>query len=135
MAADRIRLTITVSPEAHAVFSRMAQAAGVSLGRAMGDWLNDTAEGAEFVAQKMEEARKAPMTVMREFRSMAVGMVDAVDVTMDEMRAGGPAGRRAAEPLPGGRATRHSLAAPSSNTGLKVPGKGSGKGQAKGQRS
>lgn len=39
----------------------------------MGDWLADTAEGAQFVAMKMEEARKAPKTVMREFQAMARG--------------------------------------------------------------
>jgi len=63
---DRIRLTISVLPEVHEVFVSMADAAGISLGKCMGDWLADTAEGAQFVAMKMQEARKAPKTVMRE---------------------------------------------------------------------
>lgn len=71
--SDRIRLTISVEPEVHAIFSKMAEASGMSLGKCMGDWLADTAEGAQFVAMKMEEARKAPKTVMREFQAMARG--------------------------------------------------------------
>jgi hypothetical protein len=97
---ERIRLTISVTPEVHEIFTRMAEAAGMSLGRCMGEWLADTADGAQFVAQKMGEARKAPKTVMREMRSMALGVVDAVDSAS--------AGLRSASP-------------PSSNTGGKVP--------------
>lgn len=42
--SDRIRLTISVEPEVHAIFSKMAEASGMSLGKCMGDWLADTAE-------------------------------------------------------------------------------------------
>lgn len=123
MSTDRIRLTITVTPEVHEVFSRMAVAQGVSLGRAMGDWLADTSEGAQFVAHKMEEARKAPRVVMREMHAFAKGLVDEVESTIEEMRR--PAGRpdarsAAARPVAG----QHS--APSSNTGLKSPRGGVG---------
>lgn len=106
---DRIRLTISVSPEVHEVFSRMAEAGGMSLGRCMGDWLADTLDGAQFVAQKMEEARKAPRVVMREMQSMARGLMDEVD--------GAAQAQRAAPSSP-----------PSSNTGGKVP-RGNPKGR------
>lgn len=117
--SDRIRLTISVSPEVHAIFSRMAEVAGVSLGKCMGDWLADTSEGAEFVAQKMEDARKAPRVVMREMQAFARGFVDEVDSVAEAMRrpAGAAARQRGA---PAGRRS----AAPSSNTGLNPPQKG-----------
>jgi len=116
---DRIRLTITVTPEVHEVFSRMADAAGLSLGRCMGDWLGDTIDGAQFVAAKMEEARKAPKTVMREMQAMSRGLTAEVDSVMEGMRAAG-AGKRSAAHV-----ARSSP--PSSNTGGKVPRKGAGK--------
>ncbi len=119
MAADRIRLTITVTPEVHAVFSRMAEASGLSLGKCMGEWLGDTLEGAQFVAQKMEDARKAPRVVMREMQAFSRGLVDQVDGLAGEMRQARP-GPDAQRPSQGGRAAS---VPPSSNTGGKSPGK------------
>jgi hypothetical protein len=113
MAADRIRLTISVTPEVHEVFTRMSDAAGISLGKCMGDWLGDTIDGAQFVAQKMEEARKAPRVVMREMQAFAKGLSVEVDATVSAMRRRpGPASpdQAARPPSP-----------PSSNTGGKVP--------------
>ena len=86
MPADRVRTTISLDPEVHEIFKRMAEAAGMSVSRCMGEWLADTADGAQFVALKMQEARKAPMMVMREFQSMSLGMTDAVNQTMSELR-------------------------------------------------
>jgi hypothetical protein len=107
---ERIRLTISVTPETHAIFVSMAEASGQSLGRCIGDWLEDTAEGAQFVAKKMVEARAAPKTVMREMHSFAQGLLSEVAQAQENMRLG--AGAAA---LPG------RLAPPSSNTGGKVP--------------
>lgn len=121
--SDRIRLTISVDPEVHAIFSKMAEASGVSLGKCMGDWLADTAEGAQFVAMKMEEARKAPKTVMREFQAMARGLVEEVDAQVDEIRKralrGDSGAARAGERRAAGGLL--SPSPPSSNTGGKVP--------------
>jgi hypothetical protein len=113
--ADRIRTTISVAPEVHAIFVRMAEAAGISVSRCMGDWLADTAEGAQFVAHKMEEARKAPKLVMREMQAYAKGMVKEVDAITDQMRR---------QALASERAAAAGVPAPSSNTGLKSPRKG-----------
>lgn len=112
-ASDRIRLTITVTPEVHEVFSRMAEAGGLSLGKCMGEWLADTIDGAQFVAQKMQDARKAPRIVMREMQALSRGLVEEVDATLAEVRRSGQqsaAAARSAHPSP-----------PSSNTGGKVP--------------
>ena len=66
---ERVRLTITVTPEVHAAFSRLAKGSRMSLGRAMGEWLQDTLEAVEFTADKVEQARSAPKIVMREMHA------------------------------------------------------------------
>lgn len=104
--SERIRTTISVDPEVYEVFKRMADAAGMSVSRTMGDWLADTAEGAQFVALKMAEARSAPMTVMRELHAMSGGTADMIQAEMDRIRKASLASH-----------------APSSNTGRNSPKK------------
>jgi hypothetical protein len=121
-APSNIRLTITVSPEVHDTFQRMAKAGGMSLSRCMGDWLADTVEAAAFTAQKMEEARAAPRLVAREIHSYALGLVDETTDFLESVRKG----RRPAASAHGKRsATADREAAdsfpPSCNTGGKVP--------------
>jgi predicted transcriptional regulator len=123
MNADRIRTTISLDPEVHEIFKRMAEASGMSVSRCMGEWLADTAEGAQFVSLKMQEARQAPMSVMREFQALAEGFSTDVNETMQTMRkvkVGAVVSR--SDPTRRTAATRKT--APSSNTGLKSPGKG-----------
>ncbi len=139
--SQRIRLTITVLPEVHAIFQRMSEASGVSLGKCMGDWLADTAEGAQFVAMKVEEARTAPKTVLREFQAMASGLHSEIGSHIGAMgaggarSAGGPASSATVSEVLGriqGKAK--AKLPPSSNTGGKSPGKtppSSPKGSAK----
>ena len=88
----------------------------MSLGRCMGDWLTDTAEGAQFVAHKMVEARKAPLTVMRELQAYTRGAVALGDELVEEYRK-----KQAAERAERGTAAASPLSPPSSNTGGKVP--------------
>lgn len=137
---ERIRTTITVPAEVHAVFTRMSEAAGISLGRCMGDWLTDTLDGAQFVAQKMEEAKRMPKTVMREFQAMASGLHEAISEEVG--RLGGQ--RDAALPRSGpGQTAKEAQALiersrrkvpPSSNTGGKVPRAGAqGRGKTNGR--
>ena len=119
---ERIRTTISVDKEVHQVFVRMAEAAGMSVSRCMGEWLADTVDGAEFVALKMEEARKSPKLVMREMQSMAAGMVDLANETIAKVR-------KVKTPMPDALAAPRSASsrskAPSSNTGLYSPNKSS----------
>lgn len=95
-----IRLTITVTPEVHAAFSRLSSASGMSLGRSMGEWLGDTLEAVEFTASKVEEARSAPKKVVREMHAYALGLADETGVLMEQLRQGsaGGAGKRSAAP-------------------------------------
>lgn len=100
--AERIRLTITVTPEVHRVFSRLAAASGQSLGRAMGDWLGDTLEAADYVANLAEKAREAPKMVMRELHAYALGLADETGALMRKVAAERPGtltgGARSAHP-------------------------------------
>lgn len=61
---DRVRLTIPVSREVYDVFSRMASATGLPLGRTMAGWLEDTLDGAQWVAAEVERARSKPREVL-----------------------------------------------------------------------
>ena len=95
---DRIRLTITVTPEVHASFVRLSKASGISIGRAMGEWLGDTLEAVEFTASKVEQARAAPKLVMQEMHAYALGLSDEMASVLSGLRAkGSPAvGKRSA---------------------------------------
>lgn len=125
--ADRIRTTISLDPDVHAIFVTMAQAAGTSVSRCMGDWLADTAEGAQFVASKMQEARRAPKTVMRELQATAQGLVDALDEQAEVLRRV-RADSRMRPAAPGG-STGTAQKPPSSPTGVKSPEKGKSQGR------
>jgi hypothetical protein len=134
---ERIRLTISVSPETHATFTRLAAAGSMSISRAMGDWLADTGDAAEFTAKKMEEARAAPKVVMREMHAYALGLADQTSAVLEHMRsadakrtAGAPARDARSAPRPAGR----SASPPPSNTGGKVP-RENPRAKARGRRS
>lgn len=114
----RIRTTISLTPEAHAIFKRMANAANMSTSRAMGEWLSDTSDAAEMIVLKMEDAKKAPMRVMREMQAMIAGMNDQVKADIVKVRRKGSG---AAGLVHASQTLSSPLGAPSSNTGLKSP--------------
>ena len=116
--SDRIRLTITITPEVHALFSRMAEAGGVSLGRCIGDWLENTSEGAEFVANEVRKVKELPRKVLEDIGALSRG-IDRV-ATAGARRSLPP--DLAADARSGGGRPK----APSSNTGLNPPGKSRG---------
>lgn len=123
---ERIRLTISVSPETHATFARLAAAGSMSISRTMGDWLADTGDAAEFMAETMERARATPKVVIREMQGYALGLADETGAVLERMRAAGAAARDARRAhAPTGRPP----SPPASNTG----GKGSAKGGRKGR--
>jgi hypothetical protein len=126
MTTERVRTTISLTPEALAIFKRMAEAGNMSISRCMGDWLVDTADAAEMLTLKMEEAKRAPLRVMAEMRAMVAGMGLEIDEIQDDIRerrrsdraaAGGPA--LAGPPVVAQRAG--AVVPPSGNTGVLVP--------------
>jgi hypothetical protein len=107
---DRIRLTIAVTPEVHAAFQRMADATGISLSRAMGDWLADTIEGAQLLTLQLEKARAAPKVAIREMQASLSGLHEEMGQLLDDIRTG----KRQLPPGVAGRDARsaHGAAAP-----------------------
>ena len=101
--AGKIRLTISVSPEVHQTFQRLAKAGNMSISSAMGEWLGDTLEAVEFMTKKMEEARAAPRVVMREMHAYALGLADETGALLERVRQEGKTARagRSSDGRPG----------------------------------
>lgn len=72
MKTKRIRTTITVTEEVHQVFTSMATVSGQSISRCIGDWLESTADGAQFVTYKIKQAKHSPSEVMRDLHQASV---------------------------------------------------------------
>jgi hypothetical protein len=89
----------------------MAKASSMSISRAMGEWLGDTVEAAEFMAKKLEQARAAPKIVVQEMHAYALGLSDETGKLMEQLRQKGRVG--------GSAASGPSLHPPSGNTGGK----------------
>lgn len=85
--AERVRVTVSMDPEVLDVFKRMAESGRMSVGRCIGEWCADTVDGAQFVAQQMERAKKAPQMVMREMQALGAGLQDMVKDTQEQLRA------------------------------------------------
>lgn len=92
--SERIRTTISIDSETYETFKQMAETSNMSVSRCMGEWLADTVDGALFVTQKMKEAKKAPMLVMREMQAMAAGLQEEVNRTAGEVREAKRAAKR-----------------------------------------
>jgi hypothetical protein len=120
-----VRLTIPVSAEVHAAFTRVAKAGNMPVGRAMGEWLGDTIDAVQFMAEKMEQARSAPALVARELHSYALGLTEETQGLMAHLRSKGRADRaqsQAQRPATGQPAAAKKATSPVSNTGGKVSG-------------
>lgn len=80
-----VRVTVPVRPEVQEAFQRLAAASGTSTGKAMGEWLQDTLEGALAMAEMLEKARQAPKQAVRQMHSYALGLTDLTSGLMDEL--------------------------------------------------
>lgn len=116
--SQNVRLTISVTPEVHATFQRLSKASSMSISKAMGEWLGDTLEAAEFMAEKVEQARAAPKIVMREMHAYALGLADETGALLERVRKEGM--EAAARPAQRGGPAAASPPSPSCNTGGKV---------------
>lgn len=119
---ERIRVTVPVSVEVLEVFQRLAQASGASVGRSMGDWLEDTVQGALFLAETVEKAKSKPKQAVQELHSYALAISHETGSFLERMRQAGVSGIEGAEGTSagGGAAPSEPLTPPSSNTGGKV---------------
>jgi hypothetical protein len=94
------------------------------VGRAMAEWMDDTLDAANYLADTLEKAREAPRLVAQQLHAYALGIADETGALLHQVREGSRARRSRAEP---GSAVP-SPVPPSCNTGGKVPpikGKGS----------
>jgi hypothetical protein len=92
-----IRVTVPVTPEVQAAFQRLAAASGMSTGKAMGEWLADTVEGAITMAEMLEKARRAPKQAVSEMHAYALGLADMTSDLMDNLRGRSARGKAGAE--------------------------------------
>ena len=109
-----IRVTVPVTPEVQAAFQRLAAASGMSTGKAMGEWLADTVEGAVTMAELLEKARRAPKQAVSELHAYALGLADMTTDLMASLRKGSGKGKTGAavEPTVGGTAAAPVAPAP-----------------------
>ena len=80
-----VRVTVPVTPEVQEAFQRLAAASGISTGKAMGDWLKDTLEGALAMAEMLEKARSAPKQAVRQMHSYALGLTDVTSELLADL--------------------------------------------------
>ena len=73
---SKVRVTVPVSQEVQDTFKRLADASGVSVGKSMGDWLQDTLDAAILMANLLEKAREQPKLALRELHSYTLGISD-----------------------------------------------------------
>lgn len=117
---DRIRTTISVPQDVYEVFKQMADVSGTSVSRCMGDWLAETAEGAQHVSTQLQRAREQSLKGLQELHA-ALKNGESMD-TLSTEEAARQAVRRASDARPAGAPT------PYSNTGLKSPTAGKKRG-------
>ena len=104
-----IRTTVPIEPETYEAFKRMSEVSGVSMGRAIGSWLEETKDAALMIALKMGQAKREPARVLRELELMTEGAITIADEALTSYRKARDAAEKAGkEPFP-----------PSCNTGGK----------------
>ena len=104
-----IRTTVPIEPETYEAFKRMSEVSGVSMGRAIGSWLEETKDAALMIALKMEQAKREPARVLRELELMTEGAITIAHEALTSYRKARDAAEKAGkEPFP-----------PSCNTGGK----------------
>jgi hypothetical protein len=131
-----VRVTVPVPPHVLEAFRELAAVQGVSVGKAMGEWLTDTLDGVNAMVQLLAKAKRAPHLAVRELSGYAMGLSELTSELLDELRRDALA-RKAAGGSGGGPAKRGSAGAaaalpvqakrptpPVGNTGGKVPVEG-----------
>jgi hypothetical protein len=99
-----VRLTIPVEVRVHSAFTRISKATSVPVGRCMADWMRDTIDAAEYMAEQLEGARAAPRLVAQKLHAYALGLADETGAVLAKVReqsrkgAGGGGALRAPPP-------------------------------------
>lgn len=129
-----VRLSVPVTPEVQATFQRLAEASGRSMAASLSQWLVDTQQAAEMMAENFERLRAAPGDVVTRVKLYTASLEDfaeeAIQNAMDRAE-------RAEFDAPGGvplagKSGRGVRRPPSGNTGGKGLNLGGGKSGSKG---
>lgn len=125
------RLSIPVAPETEAAFEKFAAVTGVSVSKAMGEWLNDTVEGVDAMTRMIAGAKGNSMAAARNMSLYAEGLVDQGTAVLTELLERAKVEKAAAEAHMAKRERSEARrgatpplerpAPPVSNTGGKVP--------------
>ena len=81
-----IRVTVPVSPEVLDVFQRLSKAAGHSVGRSMGEWLEGTMEGVVPMIDILERHKQAPKKAIQSLQLYAGTLQDMSNDLFDRVR-------------------------------------------------
>ena len=123
----QLRVTVPITPEVLVMFQRLSDASGKSVGKLMGEWLEETRDGLEPMIAIMTQFKTAPKAAVIALQLRANALSDmAAEVVKDAMTfdpdSAAPGGRKrsamqgAAEPDSIGKGV---LTPPYSNTGGK----------------
>lgn len=110
-----LRVTVPLSPEVHDAFVKVAAAQGVSVGRAMGDWLRDTSDAALQMASMVSDIKTKPFEVALRLSGYASAMSDVSTGLVERIRKQSKVGGAERGPDTG--------KAPRSRSAQKVAGK------------
>ena len=129
-----IRVTVPVTPEVLALFQRLSKAAGQSVGRAMGQWLEETRDGLEPMIDILEQHKRAPMKAMQSLQLYAGTLTDLSEDLFDKVKHMDEGATQLASAVASAGRTvetlgKRGLTPPSSNTGgkgRKTPKKSAG---------
>jgi len=121
--SPKIRVTVPVSPEVLSRFQRLSKVAGQSVGKAMGEWLEETQEGLDPMIEILEKHKKAPLEAIRTLQNYAQTL-DTVtgDLFQKVKEMDGSGAQLAASAAAADDAVitlKRGLTPPSSNTGGK----------------
>lgn len=121
-----IRLSVPVTPEVQATFQRLAQASGRSMAASMSQWLLDTQQAAELMADNIERLRSSPGDVVARVKLHTASLEDFAEQAIEDAMARADDWdveerlRRGGAPRSRGSAAAQKLPSPpSSNTGGK----------------
>ena len=138
MTTKHKRLSIPVTPEVEASFARLAEATGVSVSKAMGDWLADTLEGVDAMANIISQAKGDTLKAARNMSAYAESLTLSGAEALDSLLKVAEQHKKAAQlelqvrettAAAMGKARRAAgVTPPVSNTGGKVQNKKNPKG-------
>ena len=118
-----IRVTVPVSPEVLERFKRLSKVAGQSVGRAMGEWLEETQTGLDPMIEILEQHKKAPLKAIQTLQNYSSTLNDLTGDLFEKVKKMDQDGEHLASAATVARRTeiavKRGLTPPSSNTGGK----------------